>query len=567
MTGRVEWNRTKGVWCVYGPPDLRRQVIATCAGVEEIKFKGTEVDQDACFVQVEVCRETYNQLRQLGCLFTAHAANAWLRVEREEYGLSRCVGAHPIPGYDWPTPEQAYGVRWLSQVRRGILLDKVGFGKTAQAGLALEHVEDAGLILIVCTKSQREWWIKELRDKVSDDFEFHLPTTRTTPCLIQAARNVVIVHWQLLSRKSQLKTWLLEQSFDVVIADEFHAAKDRGSLQSQAIFKIARNQPDGFFWGLTGTATDFKPNSDKSPLGQPEQYWALLRCLDPDRFKAYWRWYEMFMDYGWDHTHRYRKVNRFNGFGGARNVKVFNSILSRYTLRRTKIEGLPPVRRGVLYTEWTKEQREFYMEIKNWAYSEKVEQGALYTANALTKLLRLRQIITWPRLVGGLSDDFPKLDALLEHLDGLDPEQNVVVYSCFRGAVEETAKRIKSMYKDRWAVRTFVGNDLASGPEITEWLAPRGRILCTTVSKGGTSHNYQHAQVEYFLDRPWSSIQNEQVEGRLERRSQTSREIFMVDTVISGSVDEYVRKLLASKGVLNEADFIPLVREFIRSES
>lgn len=557
----VKFNHSRGVWCVYGTAEERAQVKALTGGIEELKIAYGLVREHESFVQVEVSPLTYQQLVGLGATFTEAAALQVFEINHKLASLDRAAHTTDnLPEFPTLRHYQTAGARWLSTVGRGLLLDKTGLGKTIQTIITCHYLAQAEplKILVVCPNPIRRQWFDEFTNWLNNNWAYYLPASgsdSTFRTWDHSVTNVVIVNWEKLQRNSTLREALLNVGWNVVVADEFHRAKDRNSSQSKMIYKIARQQsPEDYFFGLTATPTD----------GSPDQYWALLRCLDPERFTAYWRWYEMFVDYQWDHNHRYRVVNKFNGSGGVKFKAILDSVLKQYGLRREKVEGIPPIVRQTLDTDFNPDQKKMYDEMRKWARTITLDGDEIVAPGVLAKLIRLRQITTWPHIIDG-PEEFPKLDVLIDFLSDLDPGMNVVVYSCFQESVREIANRINTKLSAQWTARTYTGNDPASAAEISDWLKTPHRVLITTPFKGGVGANFQAASVLVWVDRPYSSIDNEQAEGRLPRQGSTADYVLMVDIVIRNSTDDYISKLLQSKHSFNETSLGALVIKYLQT--
>src|SRR5690625_5390195 len=88
-------------------------------------------------------------------------------------------------------------------------------------------------------------------------------------------------------------------------------------------------------------------------------------------------------------------------------------------VRRTKkavAPELPAKQRGMLSVEMSERQRALYQEITEEMIAELDNGDLVVTPNAITKLLRLRQVLVSPQLLGD-SDVGGALPALAEFLE------------------------------------------------------------------------------------------------------------------------------------------------------
>jgi SNF2 family DNA or RNA helicase len=351
-------------------------------------------------------------------------------------------------------------------------------------------------------------------------------------------------------------------TWQVVIADEVHRSKNRQTDQSSNLYELAKPAP--YAVGLSATPTD----------GKAHEWFGVLRYIDPWRFTAYHRFFDMFTDWfpSWDG--RYKEIRRDNGHNGAKNTDILDDVVADYAIRRLPgVEsGIPPIRRKRIIVEMESGQRAAYEEMLR-LYKLTLQSGAeLHAPNTLSQATRLRQILVHPALVGA-GGTSAKINATLEILEDLDTTHNVVIYCTLVNSIGSTdgallrllERRIKAELHGQWDVRLL----WSQTPEeerhdIENWLREgKGRVVVLSAQTGGTSLNLQGADIGIFLDRPWSSTLNHQCEGRLPRPGSDAPYVLLIDIVCANSLDEHVLALLDDKQGFNEHRFNELMARYI----
>jgi len=175
-----------------------------------------------------------------------------------------------------------------SHLRRFLLCDEVGLGKTIEAGMIFKELEMRGQakrVLVIVPANLRAQWLYELKSKFSTLFRL-LDTATAKPLLEQGenpfddpSRQKIIVseQWVINERwASQAK----KVSWDLIIVDEAHHARQHADGESTKLFRLLRDLVDASLFRsravLLLTATPMQ-------LGAHEMF-ALVRLLDPEIF-------------------------------------------------------------------------------------------------------------------------------------------------------------------------------------------------------------------------------------------------------------------------------------------
>ncbi|MGQ9699379.1 MAG: DEAD/DEAH box helicase, partial [Armatimonadota bacterium] len=431
----------------------------------------------------------------------------------------------PIQHGDGLEPYQRVGVAFLASARRAILADDVGLGKTAQALRAVMEV-GAERVLVVTKKSLIEQWTREIerwcgptRSRKDDGDPFpacarFLQVGRTSSFLI-------INYEQVIRHLDDL----LECAWDVLIVDEAAAVRNRKTQRAKAIHKLARRAE--CVWPLTGTPIH----------NRPDELWSLLHAVAPKVFSSYWRFVN---------THCLVSCNPWGGVDvlGVRDAGKLAQVIASHYLRRTKeLLGLPPLSTETRYVALSPEQRRLYSALRSELAVQVDENRWVLTPTILSLLTRLRQVCCSPALLGGRNDS-AKTEAVRELLEELGPEQKVLVFTTF-------AEYARLLYKSLVAYSpALIVGDTPVGRRAGEAARFQGdsscRVLIGTIGAMGEGLNLQAASIVVFANRDWTPAMNEQAVGRAYRRGQ-ARPVHVVNLVTSGTVEEYVERVLAAK--------------------
>ena len=85
---------------------------------------------------------------------------------------------------------------------------------------------------------------------------------------------------------------------------------------------------------------------------------------------------------------------------------------------------------------------------------------------------------------------------------------------------------------------------------------PERKVIIGTSGAMGTGYTLTAADVVIFLDSPWTMAVKEQCEDRAYRIG-TVNNVNVITLVCKNTIDEYIEKLLAAKGVLSDITIDP----------
>lgn len=424
----------------------------------------------------------------------------------------------------------------FSYGKPGILnANEMGTGKTVEALAEIKQAFDGGLmkhfrVLVIAGKTSRIGWERHCNLMVPDFPTYLLDNRNANEILLEYRFGIIITHWSILRN---LADGLSHFTFDFIIADEAHRAKNRKTQQRKALKKIRGT----YKRALTGTPI----------VNRPDELWSLLNWLYPREYTSYWKFFEAYCAY-WKHPQHGYKI-----YHSPRNEAHLRRRIEPIYFRREKevvFPDMPEKYYTPIDVDLLPKQQKAYGEMKGnmiaWVDSQDGE-AALKAPTILAQLTRLRQFsVAFARLEEGevhLSEPSAKLDALMEILQ--DTDKPVVVFSQFRQALLLAEARVAKAgishrtmhggtpYKDR--------KEYVEGFQRGEF-----QVFLAMTQSGGEGIDLYRASTVIFLDRSWSPAQNLQAEDRLHRHGQQNAVQVMILRA-KGTVDEAVEKKLALK--------------------
>lgn len=423
-------------------------------------------------------------------------------------------------------PFQRVGVLFLHKVRRAMLCDELGMGKTATAIVATDiEAQSDARILVLCPNSLKVWWHNEIErwSTVTRPITIVNAQTRDLDLLEYKTRSGwFIMNWELLRLTvKDLKQW----RWDWILADEAHRAKNRKTQLWRAFVRLRAE----YLILITGTPF----------ANDPSELWALCHLLYPDRFPSFWRFYEMYVDYS-THYLGFREVE------GVRNAEILRNELRPIMLRRPKkkfLKELPDKTYKTIPVRLVPRQLKMYRQMVREMLVELEGGEELQAVNAISMITRLRQIVSTTHTLED-SDHSSKLDAIVDLVK--DTDEKIVVFSQFRMTVWALAKRLA---KAGISCVTVLGGmhpeDVAEAVRLfQEDTDPR--VFVATAQTGGEGVTLTASSTVVFVDVHWNPAKQTQAEDRIHRIGQKNA-CLIVTLHCPRTVDDLVRGILQRK--------------------
>lgn len=242
--------------------------------------------------------------------------------------------------------------------------------------LAVADARKPDVLFIVCPKKAIRVWRQQLEEHIKPDW----------PC------EKVIIHYEALCRSAKdrrwwrnrfRKTWADKKI--LIIVDEGHRIKGRGSLQSSMIRSLGRMSK--FRLLLTGTPVD-KVREDA---------WAIMDFVEHGAMEDSWEEFsDMYLKFDVQQNKKSRRF--YKVITGYRNSKRFRSIFQKYSYRVTLREaqrrsGRRPylATRRVVRFDLKPDSRRVYNELERDLQTE-VRKKKVSTPLVITLVSKLQQL-------------------------------------------------------------------------------------------------------------------------------------------------------------------------------
>lgn len=455
-----------------------------------------------------------------------------------------------------PFPYQYEGRDWLTQHHHGLLADQPGLGKSAQAIIAAERL-GAERILVVCPAIARGNWLNEfaLWSTPEKRYDLRVVEARTQPA---PTKHGYIVSWDL-AHASPISTYFSSQTWDVVILDESHYAKEPTSRRSKAAY--GKKDLGGLvhfthhLWALSGTPT---PN-------HAGELWTFLYAVGATPLS-----YDAFLD-------RYCEqiVTPFRTPYGAPILRVvgnradrtgeLRTLLRPWVLRRLKVNVLPhlppilfsevivppsPVR----LDEWFQEtiykngEQKVEYDIDRQEAAVQFVLDTCKTDDARLQALDAMQIYqgTGPLRRYTALQKTPAIAELIADELRNNAYPKIVLFAWHRDPMTDLYNRL---HKEFRMEQIYGGTPIDKRERIVRDFQrdPRVRGIILQIRAAGISINLTAADEVGMVESSWVDDENLQAVMRVHRQGQTSHKVRVRFFTLANSTDQFVQRVCRRK--------------------
>lgn len=463
-----------------------------------------------------------------------------------------------------PRDYQLRGVRHLRTVRRVLLADAMGLGKTVQAGGAVlvdwyaaarEGRSTAGKFVVVCPSGLRRQWRRELvaafvapgGDTPAFKSESILVHDGAPPArklglrmLQEPGSLVFVVSYELLLRdRVEIMDTLRQVGVRAVVCDEAGRIKNPHSASFGAVSALSEAHPDALFFLLNGTPIE----------NAAEDLWAQLAVVRPALYPSPTEFADRYVR---SMTIRARG-REFQKIIGYQRLEEMRALTRDVLVRRSYAdvdEELPAVVTSERVVELTPAQRAEHDRI-----------SADKTLSADHKMSELVRTALYVTTVDGKFHS-SKCDELLAALGECEPGEQVVVCAVSKIFIRELERRVRAA---EILVERIDGDtpDQRRMELVSAFTAGSFRVLLGTgaIERG---LNLQCAGVLMQADLPWNPGVWLQRVGRVRRLGSRHASARVVQIIADNSVETHVRKVVYRKqglftGAIGELDVVPVV--------
>lgn len=443
-------------------------------------------------------------------------------------------------------PHQIEGVRKLHKMQSFLLADEMRLGKSLQALTVAAIDFQAGVasrVLIVSPASVKWNWAENEIERHTNFSCLVLDGTKLQR-MKQLARyveeriDILIVNYEQV--KSHLED-LNDIGFDIAILDEAHYIKGHKSARTKACQSLVARR----FMLLTGSPM----------LNHVDDLWSLLYRIAPSDFPKYYSFLNRFAVYGGYND---------KAIIGVKNERELNAKLAAHMLRRERKETLGhdnEKERIPILVDLSPEQKKLYDEAKDeLKITIPDSPNPMELENALTKMLRLKQITGTTATIEGYEDHSTKLDVATDRTRELiESGERIVIFTQFRKVAECMGNRVRriggmngKIAKDPIPVYELHGDVPVSERVaiINEWANnERPGVLIAMIQVAGVGLNMSAADTCIFLDKVWAPKLNEQAEDRLIGMDK-DRPVSIIEIITRKTVEQRVEAILRRKSSL-----------------
>ena len=492
--------------------------------------------------------------------------------------------AYVGPGFI-SSPPHRVGVAHLTCMRRFLLADPVGCGKTAQTLVAFGYLRErlpGGLRMVVLTPKSAlfQWHHAVGKFLVGIEAEVVGYDKRRTPLTVSdrhmqyrhSTADILISTYHTAARDIDA----LREGLDghdgqrlVVVFDEVQTLGNQGQrLLYPNALKLA--QSADYVWGLSAT-----------PMGNRlEELHAVFEAIRPGTFGSHKAFMATYVRRIWIKNPNGK--GRQRGFWkvlGYKNLDQLKATITPLHLKRPANvidQHLPEVVTKDVHIEMTARQREIYDQIVAQRFPASGIDDEGRPLNKLASLCYAQMASDAPEVLGFVGVGSAKADWLLTFLQQAVTEK-VIVYARYRRVVDYLCERLtgaiiphvritgaedaKARDDARQRFNTAPpSTDHASHPAIdaeeqslneqASRDASTGVNVIVLNAAGGQALDLQSANIVVFFDLPWSWGEYQQVLGRSRRIGSIHSKILSLLPANTTSIDLATRDLLIHKETL-----------------
>lgn len=356
---------------------------------------------------------------------------------------------------------------------------------------------------------------------------------------------ILITNYEIMQNEN-IVALILKWDPHILVCDESHLLKNHSSKRAKQVMKIADNCQHRYL--LTGTPI----------LNSPLDLFMQFRILDGGATFGQ-NFFGYRATYFEDGNSRWASRPGYFPSWQPRYAKFpeLNEKIYTKALRAIKAEclDLPPLIIKNIEIDLNEKQFKLYEEMKRdfITFVDDKQNDAVFATNALTKALRLQQIVSgFVKTDKGEEItlcDIPRVKVLADLLEELTPAHKVIVWCAFSNdyvQVENVCKKLKVEY----ALLTGEQNAKEKEESISSFRHERGnvRVLIANRRAGGIGINLTEASYSIVYSRTFSLGDELQSEARNYRAgSERHEKITKINLVATSTIDQICLDALQSK--------------------
>ena len=441
---------------------------------------------------------------------------------------------------------QRENVEWIQRVKRGLLADEPGLGKSRSA---LEGVAGAEKVLIVAPNlvAKSGVWHDEVEAWGDDDTKYHLVTYSMLNDRIPTGGGKAGTKPIKRLRPEYKGHW------DAVIVDEAHYIKGRNSFWTHGVLQLSKNCD--MFMALTGTPI---PN-------WAHEVFTILQAIEPaeakrgtGKYGSFWRWAEEWFD-----TTPTRFSAGMPSVGSllgctpqclrkdpsdpcSHYARFAAANFGMHYMRHLRSDhlDLPPIRWVDVPTAMEKDARKAYSELRNH-FATTIDGHEALAWSQGAKNVMLDKMTTSPWLLHKEGEPrggkFENLREDLQKRDG----RSTLVLAHYRDTVEANARIAESLGLRAGLIHggTSETQDVNT---VRAFKAGKLDVLCGSLETLAEGLTLTIADEAIFVERSYKPSRNEQATYRIYRMGQ-DKECVIRRYITPRSIDSGKETLLTTK--------------------
>lgn len=435
---------------------------------------------------------------------------------------------------------QTEGVEWLRKIKKGILADSMGLGKTRTAITAAGN-EDGG-VLVICPASMKINWQREIAMVYPEDIVAILSTQEE---YAREDTTWFIVNYDIVEKKMEtIEKLINEGKVGTMILDEAHYIKGK-SNRAKAIIGGMIKKADGTKKKVKGLAEQMERVyllTGTPLLNRPIELFNLLKAIGyplAENRSAYARRYCA------AYIQRLRDGRAFMNEQGSSNTAEMAEKLKSCMLRRKKedVLDLPEKIISTLEIEMTKEWGNKY-DTAFEAYIQFLKENPMPEKN-IDNIILAKHLVEIQKLKQVCSQ--AKIERIIEDIENaVEQDEKIIVFSQYSETIrilgaELMAKGIK------W-VRVVGADDYKSRQNAVDEFQNNAsvKVFLANIKAGGVGITLTAASIVMFADMDWSPETHRQAEDRAHRIGQTGT-VNVYYYIISGTIEDDIAEILNEK--------------------
>lgn len=448
---------------------------------------------------------------------------------------------------------QRTAIPWLYLIKKGLIADQVGTGKTFIAGglMAMldskEELDYDRRALIVMRPTALIQWYKELH-RVMPALPMMTATGQKAERVdkyLQPWQVCLIGHQMLLQ---DVDKYLLHFGINTLIVDDVDALRHRENRTSWALKKIAQECERVVI--MTGTPLQKKLHEMHSVL-EPIGGRAIFGS--PTAFERRYVRTEKTTIY--DHSRKKRIITQVVGY---KNLEEFKRMIAPIVLRRTAADiddvDLPTIIPSNVLLELYPKQRAKYQQLRSGVLEViKAEGKNVKHLTAMGKLHEGARICAGLASIGEADgpDTAVKLDWIMDALEGDLEDEKAVVFVNYKstiGALQTRLRKAGIGFETVWSDEP----DKAVRAKSQErfWADPTCRLLIGTTSIE-QSLNLQCARHLINVDQILNPKRMEQLAGRIRRDGSAFKHVYVHNLLCTDTQEDKYMPLLEREEALS----------------